>query len=199
MSAVLRAERLCFAHAGAAPLFDALSFALAPGLTLIRGGDGRGKTTLLRLLAGELAPSGGRLERSAGSIWHGMPLAADCDASVAADWLAAQRARHPEWDAAVEAALVDALALAEHLGKPLHMLSAGSRRKVGLVGAAASGASLTLLDTPYAALDARSARVLTGLLSEAAVQTGRAWVLADYAPPAGLAAAALAAVIELGD
>lgn len=197
--ALLTADALAFAHPGHAPLFADLSFALAPGLTLVRGGDGRGKTTLLRLLAGELTPTAGRIERRADGIWHAAPLAADSDAIVAADWLGAQRARHGAWSAATEAALVDGFALAEHLSKPLYMLSAGSRRKVGLVAAAASGAAITLLDTPYAALDARSARMLTALLAEAAASTGRAWVLADYALPAGLEAAAFAGMIELGD
>jgi hypothetical protein len=37
------------------------------------------------------------------------------------------------------------------------------------------------------------------LLVDAAQDTQRAWVLADYALPAGLARGALAALIDLGD
>ena len=78
------------------------------------------------------------------------------------------------------------------------MLSAGSRRKLGLVAAAASDARLTLLDQPYAALDARSARLLSELLAEAAQDPHRAWVLADYALPAALQDLALATRVSLG-
>jgi ABC-type multidrug transport system ATPase subunit len=36
-----------------------LSLVVSPGLTFVLGGDGRGKTTLLRLLAGDLAADAG--------------------------------------------------------------------------------------------------------------------------------------------
>ncbi len=81
----------------------------------------------------------------------------------------------------------------------MHMLSAGSRRKVGLVAAAASGAALTLLDTPFAALDVASGRVLAELLAEAADDAGRAWVVADHGLPPALAGAPLAGTVDLGD
>lgn len=173
-----------------------LSFALRPGLTFVRGGEGRGKSRLLALIA----------ERAGLSVWHEQPADAAHDATIARDWLLQRRARPAlaaRWNAGLEAALVQAFALAEHLEKPLYMLSAGSRRKLGLVGAAASGAQLTLLDVPYAALDGRSARVLSELLldaAESAAEGGdRAWVLADYELPASLTDAALAGLIDLGD
>lgn len=155
---------------------------IAPGLTLLRGGEGRSKTRLLRQLAGE------------------RPAAAEHDAVVAQAWLDQRRQRFASsWRAAVAAALIEGFGLAEHMAKPLFMLSAGSRRKVGLVAAAASGAALTLLDTPYAALDARSGRLLSELLAEAAEGTDRAWVLAGYELPVALAGVRLAGLIDLGD
>lgn len=161
-----------------------------PGLSFVRGGEGRGKTRLLAQLAAQAAAEGR-------SVWLEQPADAAHDAVVARDWLAQRQG--PQWSPAVAAALVQAFALAEHLDKPLYMLSAGSRRKLGLLGAAASGAALTLLETPYAALDGRSARVLTELLAEAAEGRERAWVLADYELPAGLAGVRLAATVDLGD
>lgn len=183
---------------GFAVLHD-LDLVLGPGLHLVTGGEGRGKTCLLRLLAGELQPARGRIERRAAEVWYEQPADAAHDALVAADWLAARQACHPGWQAATAAALVEAFGLAEHLHKPLYMLSAGSRRKVGLVGAAASGAGLTLLEAPWAALDARSGRVLSELLADAADGTDRAWVLADYAEPPSLADVAWASRTALGD
>jgi len=200
-SLLIQAEQLGF-DVGARALLEGLSFALQPGLTLVLGGDGCGKTTLLRLLAGQLAPTHGRLQRRAelSCFFFDEATAARHDAVMARAWLAAQREGFAaSWQAGTEAALVAAFQLAEHLDKPLYMLSTGSRRKLHLLAAAASGAALTLLDTPYAALDGRSMRVLNELLCEAAAERSRAWVLADYALPAGLAGVALAGQIELGD
>jgi ABC-type transport system involved in cytochrome c biogenesis ATPase subunit len=196
--ALLNAEHLVFAPPRG---LVALSFSIRPGLTLVRGGEGRGKTSLLRAIAGELAPAGGRLQRAPGAtVFQAHPLDARYDARSAQDWLTQQaQGLTASWQAALADRLVEDFALAEHLAKPMAALSSGSRRKLGLVAAAASGATLTLLDGPYAALDARSVRRLDALLAEAANQAGRAWLLADYALPAGLAQVRLAGLIELGD
>jgi energy-coupling factor transporter ATP-binding protein EcfA2 len=92
--------------------------------------------------------------------------------------------------------LVAGLALTEHRAKRLFMLSTGSRRKVWLATAFASGAAVTLLDDPFAALDKPSIRFVTELLQEAAGHSTRAWVVTGYAAPAGVA---LAATLDLGD
>lgn len=204
-NALAQAHHLAYTPPGrSAPLFSELSFALTPGLSLIRGGDGRGKTSLLRLIAGELAPGAGHVVRRAEATAccsFEQPADPAHDPVLARAWLAERRAGRcaATWLQALEIALIKVLDLSPHLDKPMFMLSTGSRRKLGLVAAAASGAALTLLDTPYAALDARSGRVLSELLAEAAESTQRAWVIADYALPAGLDGVALAALIELGD
>src|ERR1035438_7348909 len=52
---------------GGRRLFRDLSFTLAPGTRLgLLGRNGTGKTTLLRLLAGELQPDSGAIERAPG-------------------------------------------------------------------------------------------------------------------------------------
>lgn len=179
-----------------------LTFVLRPGLVLVRGGEGRGKTTLLEALAGTRVPAGGRLSvrpADAGPACLPTPQDEAHDARVARAWLDGMAARFPRWDAASAAALADAFQLGPHLDKPMYMLSTGSRRKVGLVAAAASGAALTLMDQPFAALDGASRRVLADLLAEAARDPRRAWVIADYERPATLADAPFVAVIDLGD
>ena len=60
----------------------------------------------------------------------------------------------------------------------------------------ASGAALTLLDMPFAALDKGSIRFVLALLEEAATHPARAFVVADYTAPAGVP---LAGLIDLGD
>ncbi len=194
---LLTAEGLGFAHA-AGPVFAGLAFSIRPGLSLVRGGEGRGKTTLLRLMSGVVAPTEGRIARRVDSVWFEDLADPAHDAQVAQDWLAARRTRFPAWRDELAAALVDALGLAPHIAKPLYMLSTGSRRKVGLAGAAASGAALTLVDMPFAALDGNSRCVVCELLADAA-DGKRAWVVADHELAPCLADVALAATIDLGD
>ena len=58
---LLQADGLCFAYPQR-PLFSAWATRIAPGVTLVRGGDGCGKSTLLSLLAGALPAQGGTLQ-----------------------------------------------------------------------------------------------------------------------------------------
>ncbi|MDZ7814222.1 MAG: ATP-binding cassette domain-containing protein [Ideonella sp.] len=177
-----------------------LSFRLMPGLHGVCGGEQRGKSSLLRVLAGQHPALSGQLTWSASTTcWWMHTDDPALDPVTAQDWLCAQQKRLPRWQTALATDLAEALGLQEHLHKPFYMLSAGSRRKVGLLGAAASGADLILLDGPYAALDQRSCRVVDELLSEAANSDCQAWVLADYALPPGLARARWATVVDLGE
>jgi len=195
---LLQAEDLAFEHPGR-PLFGGLSFALTPGLTLVRGGDGRGKSTLLQLMAGVLAPSAGRLHRAASTIFLADPRDPRDDPLTGRRWVDAQARRCPAWEPSVHAALLDGFELGEHVSKELFRLSTGTRRKLWLSVAFASGAAVTLLDAPFAALDGPARDLLCELLEDAADHPGRAWVVADYALPSRLSALPLAATIDLGD
>jgi len=147
-----------------------------------------------------LATSSGQIRRNEGlSLYYQCPASSEHDAVPAQAWLAALRPSYPAWRSAEEAALIEALGLAEHMAKPMYMLSTGSRRKLGLLAAALCGAQLVLLDMPYAALDGRSCRWVHDLLGQAAASQTQAWVLADYELPAALAGQKLAALIDLGD
>lgn len=199
---LLSARGLRAAHPGVV-LFDGLDLDLRPGLNWLRGGDGRGKTTLLRLLAGGVPPQAGRV-RVAGDARVSLEDPADPahDAVVTRAWLAARAAAAPAWHAGLATDLGTAFGLEPHLDKPLYMLSTGSRRKAGLVAAVAGGAAVTLLDTPWAALDTRSGAVLDELLAEAAGDTRRAWLVADHGAAAdrpALAGLPLAGQWDLGD
>ncbi|MNU90338.1 taurine transporter ATP-binding subunit [compost metagenome] len=61
----------------------------------------------------------------------------------------------------------------------MFMLSTGSRRKVGLAAALASGRPVVLLDDPVGALDARSIHGLWQAIERRVAQPGRAVVVAS--------------------
>lgn len=151
---------------------------LPPGLVAVTGGEGVGKTRLLRWLAGDPV-AGPEAARPADALWLDLALPGQDDLAPRQIW-DALRPRWPRWDAALQEDLAPALGLAPHLDKKLFMLSTGSRRKVALVGLLASGATVTCLDQPFAALDVTSAGVVRAFLAEAADHPTRTWVVADY-------------------
>ena len=203
---MLKISKLSLAYPGCVVLRD-FSAQVAHGLLLVRGGGGRGKTSLMCLLAGELPPDAGQLQL--GDVWlHEQPEAyrqqvfwadprtAAHDALTCRDYLATVQRQYPAFDKAQLNRAVEGLSLAPHLDKNIFMLSTGSRRKLYLAAAFASRAALTLLDTPFAALDKVSIRFALTLLAEAAQDNTRLWVLADYEQPEGMT---LPTLIDLGD
>ena len=201
---VLQAEGLCFGWPER-PLFDQWSVRIRPGVTLLRGEESTGKTTLLRLLAGELPAQSGLLhvggvrldqqpERYRQQVFWTDLHNDELDAHSAADWFRSLPQRYPRFNAETVAELTQGFALTPHLDKPLYMLSTGSKRKVWLAAAFAAGAMVTMIDDPFAALDKPAIGFLRELLQDATTHPSRAWIVADYTAPAGVA---LAAVVEL--
>jgi ABC-type multidrug transport system ATPase subunit len=81
-----------------------------------------------------------------------------------------------------------------HQHKSLYMLSTGSRRKVMLLAALASDATVTLLDQPFVSLDQNSIKTIKAFLRDASESANRAWIVADYEAPDDLP---LASVLNL--
>jgi ABC-type multidrug transport system ATPase subunit len=203
---MLLARNLSFAYPER-PLFSGWSATLPPGLTLVRGGDGSGKSSLLRLLAGQLPADAGELQLNGVSLSEApaayraqvffTEVRSDAfDALTPLQYFEAQRRLYPAFDEATLDRLVDGLALDEQLGKQLFMLSTGSKRKVFLAAAFASRAALTLLDMPFAALDKTSIHFVMAMLEETSASTQRVFVVADYVAPGQIP---LAGLIDLGD
>ena len=201
---ILQVRGLHFAHPGQPPLFNAWSFDLASGVTWLQGDMGSGKTSLLRLLAGEraaegaftlagTAPADDRAAYRRAIAWLDARDPAYDELTPAA-FMQAQRQRFTALDEAAWQQHVQAFGLQPHLGKTLRMLSTGSRHKAALAVALASRAVLTLLDEPTAGLDAPSVRHLTQALCVAARDRDRALLLVCSQP---LDLHPLAGVLEL--
>ncbi|MDP9881164.1 ABC-type multidrug transport system ATPase subunit [Variovorax boronicumulans] len=187
---LLEIQNLRFAYPDQPALADRWSAAIGEGVTLLYGDTGSGKSTLLRVLAGQQPASAGQL-RAAGVALDAEPAAYRrqvffCEpASEAFDALSVQActALLGEGDAGFDNAewqrLVEAFSLVPHLEKQMFMLSTGSRRKVGLAAALASGRPVVLLDDPVGALDARSIHGLWQAIERRVAQPGRAVVVAS--------------------
>ena len=192
------------------PAWKGWSARVHPGVTALVGGDGVGKTTLLRLLAAELRPTGGQLTLNGAPAWgpngaanpaYGAqvfwcnPASEQHDTLTGHAYLALQQSRHAGWQAEVLAERLQGFALLPHLEKPLYALSMGMRRKLRWAAGFASGAALTLLDDPFAALDRASIDHVLDALEELADHPDRAVVVAGYEPPSGVP---LAGMLHLG-
>lgn len=178
------------------PFFRDFNLQLPAGLSALLGDEGTGKTSLMRLLSGDLAPTAGQLRlmceatplvlpRHSAVFWTDLRLPLH-DSDTPAQCWAHFRVSLPAWSDATQKELVETLQLAPHLDKRLNMLSTGSRRKVGLVTVLASGATVTLLDQPFVSLDQASIRSLQAYLARVGQNTERAWLIADYEKPAFL-------------
>ena len=181
------------------PLFEALSFEVPAGVSCVCGDEGRGKSTLLRLLAGQLSAPSGSISLGA----SGPALSTSSLQRLVAWHDAADPARDqqpvrgileqlvpPETQDQLPG-LLQGLSLQDHLDKPLYQLSTGSRRKVFIAATLARPCTIALLDQPGTALDAPSVRFLRETFAYWAKSRERALLIADYQAPEGLALASL--------
>lgn len=178
---------------GAAYVLKNVNLSVSPGRTLVlRGGNGVGKTTLLRVLSTRLRPSrgGGRVlgfdlvkeahsvrERIAYlSVFGGAygALTARENLVLAAKLYGGRPAEHSFVD--------DYL---EHVGlynvrdKLVRTFSSGMKKRLGVARLLLADAELWLLDEPYAALDEAGRGLIDGLLVTAKAE-GKTVVMASH-------------------
>ena len=174
---------------GGREVFSALSFeAVAGELLAVTGRNGSGKTSLLRLIAGLLAPAAGSLMLDGGDAELTLPEQAHYlghrDALKPAlsvhenlqfwrDFLGGKPSDPAESLGRV------GLAHAAHL--PAAYLSAGQRRRLSLARLLVVSRPVWLLDEPTTALDATGQDMIAGLMREH-LASGGLIVAATHAP-----------------
>ena len=189
----LRIDGLHF-HFDTRPVFADFSAHFPPGVTWLRGANGMGKTTLLKLMAGALAPNAGTIRLGACDS-AAQPLAYRLAAFYCGGdlpelpWLTAQEfldlhlALYPASEAAKVQAQLAAFAILDVLPQALSTLSLGQHKKVQLSLALALPVSLLLLDEPFNGLDAAAVAWLRGELDARALAGTQTIVLTSHLDP----------------
>ena len=166
------------------PVFEPISFDLEAGsLLLVRGANGCGKTTMIRLLAGILFPTSGTIDIQAGSMAYvGHRLAIKDDLSVTEnlhfvhDFLGTIQGgttRENVRDA------IGRVGLNRVSGQLARTLSAGQRKRCALARLLLGETDLWLLDEPYSNLDDEGMELVDGMLAEH-LDKGGACVVATH-------------------
>jgi heme exporter protein A len=169
-------------------LFRELSFRVAAGQVLsLEGPNGVGKTSLLRMIAGFLAPA-------SGSIAIGGVAEAEARARQIG-WLGHHDAAKPQLSPREVmtffvrlyggggdiAAALQAVGLARLADLPCQYLSAGQKKRLALARLKLSGRPVWLLDEPLAALDAEG-KTRAGEMIAAHTRAGGIAVAATHEP-----------------
>ena len=162
-------------------VFSGLSFELAAGeLLAVTGANGVGKSTLLRIVAGLLAPSAGRVSlepATADSLASELHYLGHLDGLKTTITV---RRNLEFWRAlwaakAVELAL-EAVGLGNLADLPVGLLSAGQRRRLAIARLLIDERALWLLDEPATSLDAAGEQMLGRLIAAHLAAGGMAMV-----------------------
>jgi len=163
---------------GERTVFRDVSFRVARGAALVvEGPNGSGKTSLLRLIAGLLAPAAGSISFSGG----GSPVQDREERGKVVGWLGHQDGAKPQlspremlrffaqlYGTASDGipALLELVGLRRAADLSCQYLSAGQKRRLTLARLKLCGRPLWLLDEPLASLDADGKALLLDFLRE---------------------------------
>ena len=162
---------------GGPPALEGVTFRVRAGQRVgVLGPNGGGKSTLFRVITGELRPAAGALTLDARCAVLPQTERSRLDYPVSALDVALMGAigRLPWWRRPGRAERRDALealvlvGLGDSAGRTFGELSGGQRQRVLIARALVQHARVVLLDEPFAGLDAPSSEGLMGLLDELA-------------------------------
>jgi ABC-type Mn2+/Zn2+ transport system ATPase subunit len=160
---------------GGRPVLDDVQFSAQPGQSVcVLGPNGGGKTTLFRVILGELEPASGRVELTGRPAYMAQTERTRLDFPVTAldvalmGTLARGRwwlpPRGPDRDAA--RAALERVGLTEQADVLFGELSGGQRQRALLARALVQDAPVLLLDEPLSGVDPASATLISSLFGE---------------------------------
>jgi ABC-type Mn2+/Zn2+ transport system ATPase subunit len=170
------------------PVFEDVSFELRSGERIaVLGPNGGGKTTLFKLLLGELPPVAGRISAAGSFAYVPQTERSRLDYPVSALDVALMGtlSRLPWWrrprrrDRALALASLDRVGLAGQADAQFGDLSGGQRQRVLVARALVQDAPILLLDEPFTGVDRPSEQLLDALLIELAAE-GRGILAATH-------------------
>ncbi len=160
-------------------LCKGVNFTVKAGeLLLVQGGNGQGKTSLLRLLTGLARPEDGMV------LWCGKPINKNREDfhaqmiylghanGVKDDLNPVENLRFAEglqgrpFEAARAVSILERLGLGRCLDLPCRVLSFGQRRRVALSALLLADARLWILDEPLTGLDIHAVALMEGLIRD---------------------------------
>ena len=165
----MRGERL---------LFEDVSFEVESNeMLLIKGRNGAGKTSLLRLICGLATPDAGEILWNGESIENIRPaysrslLYVGHDNGISLDLTVLENlefhralndnpSKHPIPE------ILERLRIVRYLNVPCRFLSAGQKRRVALAQLAISESKLWLLDEPFSSLDDQASETVVELVEQ---------------------------------
>jgi ABC-type Mn2+/Zn2+ transport system ATPase subunit len=173
---------------GRAPAIEGITFEVDAGRRVaLLGPNGGGKTTLLRLLLGELRPMRGTVEVRGRAATVPQTERSRLDFPVSTFEVALMGAlpRLPWWrrpghaDRVAAQAALERVGVADRAHDTFGDLSGGQRQRVLIARGLVQDAQLLLLDEPFSGLDVPAASGLESLIAELAAE-GRGIVIATH-------------------
>jgi ABC-type multidrug transport system ATPase subunit len=180
---MLEIRDLVKVYPGGVTALDHISLDIPRGLFGLLGPNGSGKTTLMRILAGMLEPTSGRIVRDGVDVTHSPQLVWPTLGYLPQDFgfyphLTGEAMLHhlltlkgvsaPGGLRALTASLLERVNLTEAASRKVKTYSGGMRQRLGIAQAVAGSPDLLIVDEPTAGLDPEERMRFYRLLAELA-------------------------------